>query len=73
MVCPAAGVDTARIVEVGVGLDFGEAFVGNIGDRAVYGFTAVGDVVNTAARLQAEAIGARSRSLQQGGRPEEFA
>jgi adenylate cyclase len=44
-------------VEVGVGLDFGEAFVGNIGDRAVYDFTAVGDVVNTAARLQAEAAG----------------
>ena len=39
-------------VNVGVGLDYGEAFVGNIGDRAVYDFTAIGDVVNTAARLQ---------------------
>lgn len=39
-------------VELGIGLDLGEAFVGNIGDRAVYDFTAVGDVVNTASRLQ---------------------
>ena len=45
------------LVEVGIGLDFGEAFVGNIGDRAVHDFTAVGDVVNTAARLQGEARG----------------
>lgn len=43
--------------EVGVGLDFGEAFVGNIGDRAVYDFTAIGDVVNTASRLQGQARG----------------
>ena len=44
-------------VDVGIGLDFGEAFVGNIGDRAVHDFTAIGDVVNTAARLQDEARG----------------
>lgn len=44
-------------VELGIGLDFGEAFVGNIGQRALYDFTAVGDVVNTAARLQGEAGG----------------
>jgi adenylate cyclase len=44
-------------VEVGIGIDFGEAFVGNIGQRDVYDFTAVGDVVNTAARLQGEAAG----------------
>ncbi len=42
-------------VEVGVGLDFGEAFVGNIGQRALFDFTAVGDVVNTASRLQGQA------------------
>jgi len=41
--------------EVGVGLDFGEAFFGNIGDEAVRDFTAVGDVVNTASRLQEQA------------------
>jgi len=44
-------------VELGVGLDFGEAFVGNIGQRALYDFTAVGDVVNTASRLQGQAAG----------------
>lgn len=44
--------------EVGIGLDFGEAFVGNIGgNAAVHDFTAVGDVVNTAARLQGHAKG----------------
>ena len=44
-------------VEMGIGLDFGEAFVGNIGQRALYDFTAVGDVVNTASRLQGQAAG----------------
>jgi len=44
-------------VEMGIGLDFGEAFVGNIGQRALFDFTAVGDVVNTASRLQAQAAG----------------
>ncbi len=38
--------------DVGIGIDFGEAFVGNLGDTAVHDFTAVGDVVNTASRLQ---------------------
>ena len=43
--------------EVGVGLDFGTAFVGNVGAGEVKDFTAIGDVVNTAARLQAAAAG----------------
>lgn len=43
--------------EVGVGLDYGEAFVGNVGRRSLNDFTAVGDVVNVAARLQGEAGG----------------
>jgi adenylate cyclase len=53
----AVGYGSGRppFVELGIGLDFGEAFVGNIGQRALYDFTAVGDVVNTAARLQAQA------------------
>ena len=41
---------------MGVGIDVGEAFVGNIGQRALYDFTAVGDVVNTASRLQGQAL-----------------
>jgi adenylate cyclase len=44
-------------VEMGIGLDVGEAFVGNIGERALYDFTAIGDVVNTASRLQEQAGG----------------
>jgi adenylate cyclase len=42
-------------VELGVGLDLGTAFVGNVGTGEVKDFTAIGDVVNTAARLQAAA------------------
>ena len=51
------GSGTAPFAEVGIGLDVGEAFVGNIGQRALYDFTAVGDVVNTASRLQGCAAG----------------
>jgi adenylate cyclase len=38
---------------LGVAVDYGEAFVGNVGSGEVKDFTAIGDVVNTAARLQA--------------------
>jgi len=51
----AGGDDATDGIGVGVGLDFGEAYVGNIGDRDLFDFTAVGDVVNTAARLQGQA------------------
>jgi adenylate cyclase len=44
-------------VEIGIGLAFGPAFVGNVGSGEVKDFTAIGDVVNTAARLQAAAAG----------------
>jgi adenylate cyclase len=51
------GSDEGPFVEMGIGIDVGEAFVGNIGERALYDFTAVGDVVNTASRLQSQAAG----------------
>ncbi len=52
----AAGyLDGQPWVEIGVGLDFGAAYVGNVGSGEVKDFTAIGDVVNTAARLQAAA------------------
>jgi len=51
------GTREGPFVEVGVGIDFGDAFVGNIGERDVFDFTAVGDVVNTASRLQGQAAG----------------
>lgn len=54
----AAGYGEARPwVDLGVGLDYGIAHVGNVGAGEVKDFTAVGDVVNTAARLQAAAGG----------------
>src|SRR2546423_11519923 len=40
---------------LGVGLDVGRAYVGNVGSGEVKDFTAVGDVVNTAARPQSAA------------------
>jgi adenylate cyclase len=51
----AAGYLETPWVRLGVGLDFGSAFVGNVGSGDVKDFTAIGDVVNTAARLQAAA------------------
>jgi adenylate cyclase len=42
-------------LRVGVGLDVGRAYVGNVGSGEVKDFTAIGDVVNTAARLQSAA------------------
>jgi adenylate cyclase len=40
---------------LGVGLDVGRAYVGNVGAGDVKDFTAIGDVVNTASRLQSAA------------------
>jgi adenylate cyclase len=45
------------IAEVGIGLDYGEAFVGNVGQGSLNDFTAIGDVVNVASRLQGQAKG----------------
>jgi adenylate cyclase len=55
----AVGYGTAEgsRLDIGVGLDLGPAFVGVIGEGDVRDFTALGDVVNTAARLQAAARG----------------
>jgi adenylate cyclase len=42
-------------LDVGVGLAYGRAMVGNVGSGDVKDFTAIGDVVNTCARLQGAA------------------
>jgi adenylate cyclase len=62
-------------LDIGVGLDYGRAFVGNVGSGEVKDFTAIGDVVNTAARLQSVAAAGQAVVSQRvcavaGGRPE---
>ena len=49
------GTDAGPAFELGIGLDLGEVFLGNIGEGSVRDFTAVGDTVNTASRLQSAA------------------
>lgn len=51
------GSPTGPQLEVGIGLDVGPAYVGIVGDGEVRDFTAIGDVVNTASRLQHVAAG----------------
>lgn len=46
-----------RWLDVGVGISSGEEYVGNVGGGGFKDFTAIGDVTNTAARLQAAARG----------------
>lgn len=47
--------EAALQLPVGAGIATGEAFVGNVGREDVKDFTVLGDVVNTAARLQGQA------------------
>jgi adenylate cyclase len=47
------GAETS--LRVGAGISTGEAFVGNVGGADVTDYTVLGDTVNVAARLQAEA------------------
>lgn len=49
------GTKDGAWLPLGVGIDCGNAWVGNVGSGDVKDFTAIGDVVNTAARLQGEA------------------
>ena len=51
------GDDGEPWLPLGVGLDVGQAYVGNVGSGEVKDFTALGDVVNTASRLQSAAAG----------------
>jgi adenylate cyclase len=44
-----------RLIPVGIGVNAGTAFCGRIGSGDIHDFTALGDTVNTAARLQAAA------------------
>lgn len=49
------GTPDGSWLKLGVGVDVGRAYVGNVGAGDVKDFTALGDVVNTASRLQSAA------------------
>jgi adenylate cyclase len=51
------GSSEERWLDLGVGIDVGRAYVGNVGAGDVKDFTALGDVVNTASRLLSVATG----------------
>jgi len=51
------GTPAGSWLEVGVGICTGEEYVGNVGGGGFKDFTAIGDITNTAARLQASAAG----------------
>ena len=44
-----------KVPRLGIGVHAGPAFVGKVGDGEIQDFTALGDTINTAARLQAKA------------------
>jgi len=46
-------------LEFGVGVHFGDAVIGNIGSKTRMDFTAIGDTVNTASRIEASAGGSQ--------------
>ncbi len=49
--------EIGEVLNVGVGVHFGPAVVGNMGAEKHMDYTAIGDTVNTAARLEANAPG----------------
>lgn len=55
--CSDIGNPALQELGLGIGLHCGEVAVGNVGSERVMSYTVIGDVVNTARRLQQEAVG----------------
>ena len=51
--------ETGQHLQVGVGVHYGAAVVGNMGSEKRMDYTAIGDTVNTAARLESNAPGGK--------------
>ena len=49
--------ETGEVLHVGIGIHYGPAVVGNMGSERRMDYTAIGDTVNTSARLEANAPG----------------
>lgn len=56
-ICDQVAEKYNKKLEFGVGVHFGDAVIGNIGSKTRMDYTAIGDTVNTASRIEASASG----------------
>lgn len=51
-ISPKLGIQAGKEIEVAIGISMGTACVGNVGSRERFDYSAIGDVVNRAARIE---------------------